>query len=151
MTAHANFDDGEDDDIIAAINIVPFVDIVLVLLIIFMVTSTALVKASLKVDMPKAASAGSAVESTLNIVYTLSDELFLNGEPATQEEIRAYVLRTLPSEPKLQAVIVADKGVSYGKVIALIDLVKRNGVNAFALNIERASPEKLSSPTPSVQ
>ena len=47
-----------EDEEISAINIIPFVDIVLVLLIIFMVTSTAIVRASLQVNLPKAASAG---------------------------------------------------------------------------------------------
>jgi biopolymer transport protein ExbD len=42
------------------------------------------------------------------------------------------------ANPKLQAVIGADKGVEYGRVMDLIDLVKRNGVTAFALDVERA-------------
>ena len=55
----------DNDDVISAINVTPFVDIVLVLLIILMVTSTHIVKASFKVDLPKAASGGAAVESTM--------------------------------------------------------------------------------------
>ena len=42
--------------------------------------------------------------------------------------------------PKVQAVISADKGVEYGKVVEIIDTVKQNGVAAFALDIERGPP-----------
>ena len=53
---------------LASINIIPFVDIVLVLLVIFMLTSATIVRASLKVELPRAASGGSRVETTLNLV-----------------------------------------------------------------------------------
>ena len=127
----------DDDDVISEINIIPFVDIVLVLLIIFMVTSAAIVRASMKVDLPKAASAGAAVDSTLNIVFTKERQLLLNGTPTTEEGLAAFVRAQAASEPKTQAVIAADKGVEYGDVIGVIDIVKSNGVKAFALNIER--------------
>ena len=54
----------DGDDVIASINIIPFVDIVLVLLVIFMVTSTVIVKAAIKVDLPTAANAGTARRRT---------------------------------------------------------------------------------------
>ena len=95
----------EEDEVISEINIVPFVDIVLVLLIIVMVTSTALVKASFEVKLPKAASAGQTVESTLNIVMTRDGQLFLNGEETTKADVVGYIRVELPKSPKMQAVI----------------------------------------------
>lgn len=135
MAAFADSD--SDDETISSINIIPFVDIVLVLLIIFMLTSAAIVKASLKVDLPKAASAGQAVESTLNIVLTKEGDLFVNGEPTLRHELAAFVRAEANRIAKLQAVVAADQAVPYGDVISVIDLVKQNGVTAFALNIER--------------
>jgi biopolymer transport protein ExbD len=126
-----------DDEVIAAINIIPFVDIVLVLLIIFMVTSTAIVRASLKVELPKAASAGDAVESTINIVLTKEEALFVDGESTTPAGLEARVRGVAAGNPKAQAVIAADQQVAYGKVVGVIDLVKKNGIKTFALNIER--------------
>jgi biopolymer transport protein ExbD len=137
MAASTDMFDDSEDEAIATINIIPFVDIVLVLLIIFMVTSTAIIKASFQVDLPKAASAGEGVESTLNIVLTADDALYLNGQEVTQSELAAFVRREKQGNPKLQAVIAADQGSAYGRVIALIDLAKKNGVTAFALNIQR--------------
>jgi biopolymer transport protein ExbD len=128
---------GEDEGLLATINIIPFVDIVLVLLIIFMLTSIAIVRASMVVNLPKAATGGARVESTVNIVCNKDGTLMLNGARSTVGEIGAFVKRESAANPKLQAVIAADKGVEYGKVVDLIDLVKRNGVSAFALDVER--------------
>ncbi|MEO1231630.1 MAG: biopolymer transporter ExbD [Myxococcota bacterium] len=129
-----------DDDAISDINVTPFVDIVLVLLIILMVTSQHIVKASMKVDLPKAASGGEAVDSTLNVVVNKEGELLLDGAVVTKEELAAAVKAGKAASPKLQAVIAADKGVPYGRVVHVIDVVKTNGVTSFALNIER-TPE----------
>ena len=128
---------GEDEGPLANINIIPFVDIVLVLLIIFMLTSIAIVRASMVVNLPKAATGGARVESTVNIVCSKDGTLMLNGARSSKDEIGKFVKRESAANPKLQAVIAADEGVAYGHVVDLIDLVKRNGVSAFALDVER--------------
>ncbi len=129
---------GDDDGIIAEINVTPFVDVVLVLLVIFMVTSAYIVKAAIQVDLPKAASAGDSVESTLNIVITKEGALLLNGEPTDREKLAAFVRGEVKRAPGTQAVIAADKQVVYGEVAAVIDIVKLGGIKSFALNLERA-------------
>ncbi len=132
-----------DDDVISAINVTPFVDIALVLLIILMVTSTHIIKASLKVELPKAASGGEAIESTLNIVVTKDSEILLDGNRIDEVALASAVRAEKQKNPKLQAVISADKGVPYGAVVNVIDLVKLNGVKTFALNIERKPRREL--------
>lgn len=127
----------EEDGPISEINIIPFVDIVLVLLIIFMVTSTTIVKAALRVELPQAASAGETVASTLNIVFTSAGELFLDGNVVSRQALAQQVKAATAAAPETQAVISADKANPYGEVVGLIDLVKQNGVKTFALNIER--------------
>ena len=128
----------EDDGPISSINIIPFVDIVLVLLVIFMLTSATIIRASLKVELPKAASAGSRVESTLNLVYSKTEQLTIDGQPVTSmRDAGAIVARQARANPKTQAVIAADKAVAYGRVVELIDLVKANGITTFALDVER--------------
>jgi len=136
----ASLDDTTDDDsLLASINIIPFVDIVLVLLIIFMLTSATIVRSSLKVELPKAASGGSRVETTLNLVVTKDEKLLVNGQAVPSLPAAASLVRQAASaNPKTQAVIAADKGVAYGRVVELIDLVKANGVSTFALDVERA-------------
>lgn len=133
---------GDSDDSISAINVTPFVDIVLVLLIILMVTSSQIVKAALQVELPKAAAGGETVESTINVVLTKDGQLHLDGHAISKELLAAKVKRATRSNPKLQAVIAADQGVSYGKVVKIIDVVKGNGVKKFALNVDRNAGEE---------
>ena len=131
---------------ISAINVTPFVDIVLVLLIILMVTSVQIVKASLQVDLPSAASGGSSVESTLNLVIDKEGSWTLDGNPIDDAGLTAFVSREIKSNPKLQAVIAADRRVQYDRVVHAIDVVKTAGIKSFALNIQRTS--KPSAPAP---
>jgi biopolymer transport protein ExbD len=133
----AAFENKKDDDVISSINIIPFVDIVLVLLIIFMVTSTAIVKAAIRVDLPKAANAGTSVATTVNLVLTKEREIFLDGDQVTRKEAGARIRSKVDEAPDLQVVISADTLLPYGEVVRFIDFVKGNGVQTFALNIEK--------------
>jgi biopolymer transport protein ExbD len=128
----------QDDGPIASINVIPFVDIVLVLLVIFIVTSAAIVRASLKVELPRAAGGGAKVASTLNLVLDKGGALALDGRPTTPAAARIELQATVARNPAAQAVIAADRTVPYGKVMEVIDLVKGAGVGSFALDVERA-------------
>jgi biopolymer transport protein ExbD len=127
----------DDDDVIAQINIIPFVDIVLVLLIIFLLTSNLIARAAIPVDLPRAASANESVGVTINIVLTATGELFLDGNPITYEALTTRVAQQLKADPGLRAVIAADKAVRYQYVVQIIDALRQTGLSAFALNIER--------------
>ena len=126
--------------VISAINVTPFVDIALVLLVIFMVTASTIAKGSFEVDLPKAASAGAAVPDTLNFVVDAEGKVYLDGQALADGDVTEAVRRRAAGDPKAQAVIAADRAVDYGIVIAVIDRVKAAGVTSFALNIERGAP-----------
>ena len=130
--------DMDDDDGIVAINVTPLVDVMLVLLIIFMVASTYIVKPSIEVELPKAATGGDTLDTTLSIVVSKDGLLFLNGEKATEDDIAKRCKKVAKADPKAQAIIAADKQTSHGKVVRVIDLVRRNGVLKFAINIDPA-------------
>ncbi len=131
MAGHAMGDEG-----IVGINVTPLVDIMLVLLIIFMVASSYIVNPAIEVDLPQAASAGEALDTTLSLLLSKDGELFLNGEPATEAQVAAKCREVSAQDAKAQAIIAADKDSSHGAVIHLIDLVKLNGVTKFAINTE---------------
>lgn len=133
-------DQTDEDDVIAQINIIPFVDIALVLLIIFMLTANIIARATIPVDLPQAAHGNETVDKTLNIVVTSDGGLLLDGQPTTRPELRAAAERAKRDEPKVRAVIAADRNVRYEAVIQVIDVVKDAGISAFALNIERIEP-----------
>ncbi len=128
---------GDEDDPIAQINIIPFVDIVLVLLIVFLLTANLIAKASINVDLPQAAHAGDAVPATVNIVVEESGALDLDGAPITREAMKTEVARRFAADANLHAVIAADRAVRYERVVEVIDVLKGVGVGSFALNLER--------------
>ncbi len=126
----------ENDDGIVGINVTPLVDIMLVLLLIFMVTSSYIVQDSIEVELPRAATGGESLETTLTFVLATDGALYLNGELTTREQAAERCAEAAAQGGEPQAVIAADKRVSHGDVISPIDLVRQNGVYRFALNIE---------------
>src|SRR5476649_1244915 len=123
----------EDDEggpgAIADINVTPLVDITLVLLIVFMVTAPMIVNnPSIKVELPKAASGDETLKSTLAL--TLQREaaggysLYLNGEKTDEPQAVLQIRATLEKNKDVQAIIAADKGIAYGDVVHVVDLVK---------------------------
>lgn len=129
---------GDDDGAITGINVTPLVDIMLCLLVIFMVTTTYVVADSIKIDLPKASTGDHTDPSTITLVYTKDRELFLNGEKSSEALLREKIRAELGDNKEIQAIIGADKEVSHGEVIHLIDVIKQEGVVKFALNIDEA-------------
>ena len=136
MAGGANFGGDDDNAMIVGINVTPLVDITLVLLIIFMVTASYIVSPAIKVDLPKAASGSDQTKTTLAVTIAKDGAVYLNGERSSDQKIVDYIHGELPKNPDLQAIIAADKVVSHGDVIHVIDLVKRSGVHRFALNVD---------------
>jgi len=127
----------DDDDGINEINVTPLVDVMLVLLVIFLVASVYIVKESVEVELPKAASATDAPESTVSIIMDAKRALYLNGNPSTEQAIAVACDAASKKDPNTQAIIAADHSVSHGDVIGLIDLVRTHGLERFALNVKR--------------
>jgi biopolymer transport protein ExbD len=136
MAGGAHFEDEDAGRMITDINVTPLVDIVLVLLIIFMVTTTYIVNPTIKVDLPKAATGSDQVKTTLGLTLTKDGSMYLNGDKTDDGGVQRYIAVELPKNPDLQAVIAADKVVPHGSVVHVIDLVKRAGIRKFAINVE---------------
>jgi biopolymer transport protein ExbD len=126
----------DDQDEITGINVTPLVDITLVLLIIFMVTATYVAKEAIEVDLPRAASGGQVVGQTLAFALDREGKLFLDGAPATTDGARAAVRAAVAKSAEARAIISADRAVSHGRVVEIIDLVKREGLTKFAIDVE---------------
>jgi biopolymer transport protein ExbD len=135
----------DDDDggasSISDINVTPLVDITLVLLIIFMVTAPMIVNnPSIKVELPKAATGDETLKSTLALTLSRDEAgavaIYANGEKTDEPKVKAMIPALLSKNKDLQAIIAADKGISYGDVVHIVDLVKSLGVHKFALNTD---------------
>jgi biopolymer transport protein ExbD len=127
----------EDMGPISAINVTPFVDVVLVLLVIFMVTAPVLMKDAIGLHLPKAASADAQITHPLGIAVTKQGQILINGQLADAATVTAQVKQALAANPETQALISADADARHGDVVRAIDLVKSAGLTHFAIQIER--------------
>jgi biopolymer transport protein ExbD len=132
------FDNSRDGEEIASINVIPLVDIILVVLIIFMVTAPMFIKPTINVNLPKAASGDKTAPSKLNIALTADGRINLNGQFVNEDVVRSKATEEVAANQDTQAIISADKDVPHGKVVALLDIVKTAGVKKFAISIEKS-------------
>jgi biopolymer transport protein TolR len=127
----------DDDDLISGINVTPLVDIVLVLLIIFMVTATYIVRAAIDVDLPRAAHGGEPVGTVLAVVVTRSNEVYLDGVRVQEEDLVRRTKEAVAKDGDARVVISADRAALHGAVVHVIDLVKGAGATRFAIHVEK--------------
>jgi biopolymer transport protein ExbD len=121
--------------IISEINVTPLVDIMLVLLIIFMVTTTYIVRDAIEVQLPEASTGEPKKVSLVAVTIDAAGALSLNGSKATEGDISAFIRQEHREGLSLEAVIAADKNVPHGRVVSIIDLLRREGVVKFAINV----------------
>lgn len=130
---------GNDDDLgaISDINVTPFVDVVLVLLVIFMVTAPMLVREQMAVNLPKAQSGEKSASESLSISISKEGTIQIAGKAIMIDQIIDEIKLQLQKTPNAQAVISADQDTKHGDVVRVIDEIKRAGLNRFAIQIEK--------------
>lgn len=127
----------DDDAPITDINVTPFVDVVLVLLVVFIVTAKLIVARGVEIDKPKATSGGD-VQSSLRVSIDQSGALFVNGDKYEDDtKAIARIAEIAKATDKPKAIIAGDRRSAYGGVMRAIDLVQKAGVTAIALENER--------------
>ena len=114
----------ENEDSINEINITPFVDVVLVLLVIFMVTTPMMVKTAMDLKLPSAENTDQVEKKTLGVTVLKSGNVMLNGSLISPDDLKAEINSTTKKDPKTQVILIADKMATHGMVIEVIDLVK---------------------------
>ena len=127
-----------DDEGITGINVTPLVDITLVLLIIFMVTATYIVKETIEVELPRAAHGGETVQKTFAVLVTKDDKAFLNGLQVDDAGLARAVSDARSKGEDIQAIIGGDKSASHGSITHVLDVLKGAGVTKFAIQIEKS-------------
>jgi biopolymer transport protein TolR len=139
---------GDDDEGITGINVVPLVDIMLVLLIIFMVTTQFVqdelrnrMPPNVEVKLPKAVSAQDSNPSLLSLVINSKGELYLDGKISNLAALKEKVQALQASGKKADAIIAADERVSHGSVVNVIDTLRVLGVVDVALNTKKQEIE----------
>jgi biopolymer transport protein ExbD len=133
----------EDASLFAEINITPLTDVILVLLIIFMVSSTAMVEAvrqsRLDVELPKADAAASskAEADVLVLAIEKNGVLVLEGKPVTEDQLVTALMAQHAADPKKPIIIAADGELQHRSVVHLVDVARRVGFEDVGIGIEQ--------------
>lgn len=133
----------ESNDTISQINITPFVDVMLVLLIIFMVT-TPILQQGVSVDLPEV-SAGPLTgkdEQQLVVIVTRDGKVQLNDSPLKVDELRQKLAAIMKQRPDRDVYLRADKNVPYGKVVEVMAAVRTAGVRKLGMVTEPLKDER---------
>ncbi len=124
------------------INVVPYIDVMLVLLIIFMITAP-LITQGVKIDLPQAPSEVIAPSDQEPVMVTVSDtgETYIDygenpDDPVDEETLVTRVAGLLKYRPGVQILVRGDRNVPYGRVVAVMSLLQGAGVESVGLVTE---------------
>jgi len=116
------------------IDIAPLIDVVFLLLIFFMVSSTFISAPGIKIDLPEATSKEIVHQKEdVTIVMRFNNEIILNRKLVTMDELKVGLEETAKKDTKALVIIQADAGVSHGKVVQVMDLARAAGLNQLAI------------------
>ena len=125
----------DNDELLTGINVTPLVDVTLVLLVILMITASFVASKSIPMDLPRGAT-GEATATTLTVSIDSQGRTYLDAEPIGEAELRTRFRRAHAASKDVQAVIAADSKTDHGQVVRVIDLLRREQIVNFAINVQ---------------
>ncbi|MBU1929851.1 MAG: biopolymer transporter ExbD [Candidatus Omnitrophota bacterium] len=128
--------------LVTEINTTPFTDIILVLLIIFMVTTPLISQSNIKVNLPQAASGKSpesAGQSQVSITITNEGLIYLDESPVTRKEFREKINAMYRSDRDLSVVLRSDRLVRFKDIVGVLDPINEMGITKLSIAV---TPEK---------
>jgi len=138
----------EGDEQIAAINIIPLVDVVLVLLIIFMVTTVFTKDSGLKLDLPQGSRSDQAKQPPAEITVSVDshEHIFVNGQPTLVNQLGDRIDGLTARNHQSILVLRGDRHALYGTIMPVLDEISRTGVQlTLALQAPAAGSTDTSS------
>ena len=126
---------GENSNIMAEINITPLTDIFLVLLIIFMITSSAMIESGGKINLPKAVATQSESRGT-TVTLTPKHEIYVNQKKVSEENLDAALKEALNQNQNKTVILRGDKDVLLGDTVKVMSIIKRAGALEIAIAAE---------------
>ena len=124
------------------INIVPFTDIILVLLIIFMVAAPGLLQSSFGIQLPEAQNTRSTLPVQLTIVLNRKGNIFLISDkdsniPLSHQDLQLKLKEFTGSKPELTIILQADKEASHGQVVRVLDLLRSANIHKIYVGTQK--------------
>ena len=129
---------GSSDDssgIVAEINITPLTDIFLVLLIIFMITSSAMIESGGKVNLPRAVATRSETRGT-TVTITPKHEIYLNQQKVSEDGLEPALKQALDTNADKTVILRGDREVLLGDTVKVMSMIKRAGATEIAIAAE---------------
>jgi biopolymer transport protein ExbD len=126
----------EKTKLMANINVTPLVDVALVLLIIFMVTTPLMMQESFKIKLPEATTAEPQVEQTTTVTVAPGNIIYLNKAEVSLDDLEGLLASRMASSPDKTVVIKADRSVLHGFVVKVLDIAKEAGALKLAIATE---------------
>ena len=114
-------------------NLLPLIDVVLLLLLFFMISSTFVVQPGIKVNLPKAVSAERREPEDVVLVITREEVIYLNDQRVSVQELWGKLLDIYRNSAGSFLIIKADRSVSHGRVVEVLDIAKQAGVKRLAI------------------
>ena len=124
------------EGIMAEINITPLTDIFLVLLIIFMITTSAMVESAAKVNLPKASQTVQEARG-LTVSITADNKIFVNQMQVDRSQLEPTLRDLLADDPKKLVILQGDQSVMLGEAVHVMDLAKRAGAQAISIAAQK--------------
>lgn len=119
------------------INITPFTDVVLVLLIIFMITTPIIIQSGIKVNLPKSKYGEESSSEQFEIVIKGERDIYFNNRSTDLTSLKNELAAYAKDKPDLPLVIKADRDIKYYVIISIMDMAKESGVGKISLNVEK--------------
>src|SRR5215469_15411387 len=124
---------GGEKDAYDEINVTPMLDLAYVLLVIFIIMTTATVQ-GIKVNLPKASQQPSLAESKTKAVSISADgTIYLDTFPVTMQELEQLLRQYKAANPNLPVIIKADSSIQYQRVVDVLDLLERLEITQLGL------------------
>ena len=122
--------------LISGINITPFTDVVLVLLVIFMIATPLLIRSEIKVNLPRTAAADAAAPTTIVVTIDAAGNVYVDGARVALAQLAPSLSSTLRKRPDAPVIIMGDKDVRYDLVVRVLEIARTSGVNKLSLAVE---------------
>ncbi len=131
-------DDEGGSGIVAEINITPLTDVFLVLLIIFMVTSSVIANTGKKVDLPSAQEAGKTPPKAVNVTISTDGTIQVDGDVVARAALQGAIKAALEEATDKVVILRGDKEIVYGEAVFVLDQAQIAGAEGFALATTKA-------------
>jgi biopolymer transport protein TolR len=127
---------GSGSAIMAEINITPLTDIFLVLLIIFMVTSVAMVQSGANINLPQVEETKSEPRQIV-ITVTPQKEVFVNNAPTSLADLEGFLRPLIQAQPDIPVVLEGDKDVILGEAVKILAIAQKAGAKQIAIAADK--------------